>query len=52
MIFNVFKTDYILQDPSKFAVAVVEGGSAAPVEEKKEEPDEESDEDMCFSIFD
>lgn len=53
-IFNVFKNRY-LQDPSKFAVAVpavVEGCSAAPAEEKKEEPDEESDEDMCFSIFD
>ena len=49
-----------IQDPSKFAVAVAvsaaDSGSApeaaADVEEKKEEPAEESDDDMGFSLFD
>lgn len=54
------KVKEYLADPSKFAVAVAvsaaDSGSApeaaADVEEKKEEPAEESDDDMGFSLFD
>ncbi|PON69043.1 60S acidic ribosomal protein P [Parasponia andersonii] len=54
------KVKEFLKDPSKFAVAaapvaVAESGSApasAKVEEKKDEPAEESDDDMGFSLFD
>ncbi|PON95201.1 60S acidic ribosomal protein P [Trema orientale] len=54
------KVKEFLKDPSKFAVAaapvaIAESGSApvaAKVEEKKDEPAEESDDDMGFSLFD
>lgn len=49
-----------MQDPSKFAVAVapVADAGAAPAaatakeEEKKDEPVDESDDDLGFSLFD
>ncbi|XWS07658.1 hypothetical protein CRYUN_Cryun41cG0008400 [Craigia yunnanensis] len=54
------KVKEYLADPSKFAVAaapvVADAGApataAAPADEKKAEPEEESDDDMGFSLFD
>ncbi|CAA2957332.1 60S acidic ribosomal P0 [Olea europaea subsp. europaea] len=51
--------NFLLQDPSRFAVAAApvtsadSGGAPAPdAEEEKEEPAEESDDDMGFGLFD
>ncbi|KAG0468247.1 hypothetical protein HPP92_017575 [Vanilla planifolia] len=54
------KVKEYLKDPSKFAVATASVDAAAPTaasptfveEQKKEEPVEESDDDMGFSLFD
>ncbi|KAK9074600.1 hypothetical protein SSX86_007198 [Deinandra increscens subsp. villosa] len=54
------KVKEYLADPSKFAAAAdaapvadaISGAPAALAEEKKEEPAEESDDDMGFSLFD
>ncbi|KAH0465344.1 hypothetical protein IEQ34_005447 [Dendrobium chrysotoxum] len=55
------KVKEYLKDPTKFAVSAAPAASVTPaastapaaaVEEKKEEPAEESDEDMGFSLFD
>lgn len=50
------KVKEYLKDPSKFAVASAPASeptaSSAPVEEKAPEPEDESDDDLGFSLFD